>query len=536
MEHDSNTLDRRKFLELVGGSAAAVGAGAAFGRASRLGRLVLPLGDTAPPFPTNNPAQPLTIAHEQAIPTLDPDQTAADVTRSAIMAIYDSLVDYDETANKLVPRAATSWTVVDNTTLDFHLRSGVQFSNGETLDANAVVFSFNRTMSPATKSLQTSIFSNVKSVVATSKLTVRWLLSQADPLLLQYLVTYPILPPQYTTQTGGGIGTAPIGSGPYKLLQFQTGQGITLERNPRYWGPKPAYRYAAYRTLPSSEAQLASLLSGEVQIAANLDPGQALSIESNPKVKIISKPTLLLALITLDQAGRTDPNGPMTNQRVRRALNQAVDVNAIVKDILHGYATPIAAGANPLQFGFDPSVTPWPYDPQKARQLLDAAGYHNGLKLRMISQNADITDQALTAQAVQRYLGQVGVDVTLDTIGDPDAVGSLVISGKAGPMIQFGNSSGGVFDVGAAYSFIFQCGNPFSYFCNPVFQKLYNKQATMLDPDERKPILSQLQRQMKTDCGALFEWAVNGIWGVSAGVDWPAYGGTDDKLYTATPA
>ncbi|MCU1490354.1 MAG: hypothetical protein JWM85_1759 [Acidimicrobiaceae bacterium] len=532
-EQEAPRIDRRHFLELAGASAAMLGAGAMLPR-SDLSRTLL--GKAATPFPTNNPAKPLTIAHTQAIPTLDPDQTAADVTRSAIMAIYDSLVDYDESSQQLLPRLATSWKVVDNATIDFNLRPGVTFTNGEPFNAQAVASTFNRTMNPATKSLQTTIFANVKSVTPMGNLKVRWTLTKADPLLLQYLVTYPILPPQYTAQAGSNIGTAPIGTGPYRLQQFQTGEGITLVRNAGYWGKLPAYKFAAYRTLPSAEAQLASLLSGQVQIAANLDPAQARSIEANPKVKVISKPTLLLALITLDQAGRTDPHGPMHDRRVRQALNQAVNVNGIVKDVLHGYATPIAAGANPLQFGFDKTIEPWAYDPRAAKQLLEAAGYKHGLKMRMISQNANITDQALTAEAVQRDLAQVGVKITLDTIEDPSAVGSLVISGKAGPMIQFGNSSGGVFDVGAAYSFIFQCKNPFSYFCNPLFQSMYNQQANILDPAERKPILSKLQRQMKADCGALFEWAVNGIWGVSSGVSWPAYGGVDDKLYTAKPA
>lgn len=486
-------------------------------------------------FPTNDATKPLTIAHTEAIPTLDPDLTIADTTRSAIMEIYDSLVDYDETTRQLVPRLATSWTVVDNNTLDFTLRPGVKFTNGEPVDANAVVYTFNRTMNPATKSLQTTSLSTVESVTATGNSTVRFKLSQPDPLLLQYLVTYPILPPQYTSRVGGQIGTVPIGSGPYKLDQFQNGVGVTLVANANYWGQKPAYKYAAYRTLASSQAQLSSLLSGQVQIAANILPTQARSLEGNPNVKVVTKPTLLLALICLDSKGRTDPHGPMTNRLVRQALNQAVDIDAIIKDVLLGYGTHNAAAANPLQFGFDETLEPWPYDPRAAKQLLDAAGYKNGLKLSMISQNADITDQALTAQSVAGYLAKVGIDVTLDTMTDPDAVGARVMSGNAGPMFQLGNSSGSVYDVGAAYSFIFQCGNPFSYYCEPVFQSLYNKQAGMLNNAERKPILQQLQRQIKASSAALFEWAVNGIWGVNAGVNYPGYGGMLSKLYTATP-
>jgi peptide/nickel transport system substrate-binding protein len=476
------------------------------------------------------------IATIQSIPTLDPDKTAADTTRSVILAIYDSLLDYDIGKHQLVPRLATSWTSSDDMTLEFKLRAGVKFSNGEALDANAVKFSLDRVKDPNTKSLQTTIFNNVVGVEVIDPLTARWHLKQPDPLLLQYLVTWPILPPQFTAQAGDKMATAPIGSGPYKVKNFQQGYGVDLVRNDSYWGPKPAFQYASYRTIESAETQLASLLSGEVHIASDLDPRQANGIVGNKKVKVISKPKLLQALITLDQVGRTDANSPMKDVRVRQALNQAVNVDGIIKDILLGNGTRIAAGAHPAQFGFDASVRPWPFDPANAKKLLAAAGYGGGFEARMISQNAGIVAQSDTAQAVQRDLAAVGIKVSLFNMTDPTAVGQLVRSGKAGPMIQFGNAAAGVFDAGAAYSFIFRCGNAFSYYCNKDFDSLFLQQSSTLDQNKRKDLLSQMQKMIREDAGALFEWAVHGIWGVSSQVNWPAYEGRDDKLYTAKPA
>ncbi|MDA8398995.1 MAG: ABC transporter substrate-binding protein [Actinomycetota bacterium] len=530
-------IDRRTFMGLVGGSAAAVASARVLSRDGRDGLL---MGDVKRKpfvsFPTDNPNKPLTIAHTQSIPTLDPDQTAATATRSAILEVYDTLVDYNETLRKVVPRLATSWTIVDTTTIDFNLRKGVKFSNGESLNATSVVFTLNRTKNPATKSLQASIFSSVDSVEARGSHVVRWNLTKATPLLLQYLTIYPILPPRYVRSAGSSIGTAPVGSGPYRLTKFRTGVGITLERNPNYWGTPAAFRYAAYRTLPSSEAQLASLLSGEVQIASGLDATQAKQLSGNPKVKVMSKPTLLLALVTLTQSGRTSSSSPTRSKLIRQALNQGVNRDRIVKDILRGHAVPNAAGASPLMYGYTGAIQPWKYDPAEAKKKLEAAGHGGGLSLRMISQTAGLPDQALTAQAVQGDLAKIGVKVSLDTISTPSAVGSLVMSGKAGPMIQFGNSSGGVFDVGAAYSFIFQCKNTFSYFCTPRFQALYNRQASTLDEKVRHPILARLQRLMKTECGALFEWDVDGIWATNSGIAWTPSAGVADNLYTAKPS
>lgn len=539
----TDSVSRRRFLGLLGGSAAAVaGARTLGGGARTLGGEGGAFADrlfrrsSSPPLPTNDPNKPLTIAHTQGIPTLDPDQTAATATRSAILEIYDTLVAYTATLRKVVPRLATSWTIVNTTTIDFKLRHGVKFSNGETFNATSVVFSVNRTKNPATKSLQASIFESVESVEARGSGVVRWNLSKATPLLLQYLTAYPILPPSYVRTAGGKIGVAPIGTGPYRLTKFQTNIGITLERNSSYWGTPAAYRYAAYRTLPSSEAQLASLLSGQIQIASSLDATQAKSLKGHPGVEIKSKPTLLLSLITLTQKGRTSSDSPTRDKLVRQALNQGINVGSIVEHILGGYAVPNAAGASQLMFGFTDGLKPWGYNPAEAKKKLEAAGYHDGLSLRMISQTAGLPDQAITAQAVQADLARIGVKVSLDTITTPSAVGSLVISGKAGPMIQFGNASGGVFDVGAAYSFIFQCKNTFSYFCTPKFQALYNKQASTLDDTVRKPILAQLQQMMKEECGAIFEWDVDGIWAISSGIKWTPSAGVADNLYTARPA
>jgi peptide/nickel transport system substrate-binding protein len=486
--------------------------------------------------PKGDPNKPLVLAYVQGLPTLDPDKTAADVTRSVILAIYDSLLDYDIGKRQLVPRLAASWRSPDDKTIEFKLRPNVKFTNGEVLDANAVKFSLTRTLDPATKGIQQTPFANVQGVEVVDPLTVVWHLKNPDPILLQQLVTYPILAPKYATEHGDLLATQPIGSGPYKLKSWQQGYEVALERNDSYWGPKAGFRYASYRTIESPETQLAALLSGQIQIAGDLDPNQAKSLHGNSKVHVISKPKLLQALINLDQAGRTDANGPMKDKRVRQALNQAVNVDGIIKNILLGSGTRIAAGVHPAMFGFDPSVKPWDYNPAEAKKLLDAAGFASGFEARMISQTAGIIDQPETAQQVQRDLAQVGIKVTLQTVADPTAVGQLVRGGRAGPMVQFGNAAGGVFDAGSAYSFIFRCGNAFSYYCNKDFDALYLQQSTTLDQDKRKQVLSQMQKLLRDDAGSLFEWAVHGIWGISNTVRWPAYEGRDDKLYTARPA
>ena len=520
-------MNRRHFLQ----AAAAVSATTT----------ILPILDACGSTTTTNSigtkTKPLVIANIEGVPTLDPDLIIADTAVSLQTEIFDTLVDYDETSKQVVPRMATSWKVVNDTTIEFKLRSGMKFTNGEACDANAVKFTVDRTLNPATKSLRSTVLQNVVSVDVVDPLTARFNLKQPDPLLIQYMITYAILPPNFTTQNSALLATAPVGSGPYKVSAFQSGYQVVLVRNDGYWGPKPAFQYAVYRTLASSESQLASLLAGDIHIASNLDPVQAKTLGGNSKFRVVSKPKLLQAVITLDQIGRTDPKGPMTDQRVRQAVNQAVNFDAIINDILLGHGTRLAAGVCPFQFGFDPTVEPWPYDPATAKQLLSAAGYPNGFEARIISQNGGgIVDQPQTAQAIQSDLAAVGITMSILNMTDPSAVGALVMSGKAGPMIQLGNAAGGVYDAGADYSFIFQCGNPFSYYCNSQFGSLNKQQASTLDQTARQATLSQMQKFIHDDAGALFEWSVHGICGVSSAVNWPSYSGRQEKLYTARPA
>ncbi|WP_432826198.1 ABC transporter substrate-binding protein [Dactylosporangium sp. CA-092794] len=519
----SAPLTRRNLFRLAGAGALAAG--------------TLPLlqacgGDDAPAGATSQ-AEKLIIANAQGIPTLDPDLTAADAPASVIMEICEPLIDFDAGKRELVPRLAESWSFADPTTFELKLRQNVTFSNGEPFDADAVKFTFARTADPATKTVNTA-FANVTSVDAVDAHTVRLKLKAPDALLTQLLATYPMLPPKHTAQVGTGLATNLVGTGPYKLKTFTAGYEVVLERNEGYWGTKPAYREATYRTIEAAETQLSALASGQIHIAAGLLPQQAKSLSGNPKIKIISMPKMLMAYIALDAAGRTAADSPMTNKLVRQALNYAVDVDSIIKNLLLGYGTRIGSVAHPSQFGYDADIKPYTYDPARAKDLLAQAGYPNGFEARMISQSAGIVAQAEAAQAVARDLEKVGVKVTLQTMTDPTAVGQVVRGGKAGPMFQFGNAARGVFDVAAGLS-SFQTGNAFSYYASDEFMRLYQQQLTLTDAEARKPILSQLQRLMHDDAPVLFQWAVHAIWAVSTDVDWPGDPGRYNRLYIAKP-
>ena len=175
-------MNRRHFLQ----AAAAVSATTT----------ILPILDACGSTTTTNSigtkTKPLVIANIEGVPTLDPDLIIADTAVSLQTEIFDTLVDYDETSKQVVPRMATSWKVVNDTTIEFKLRSGMKFTNGEACDANAVKFTVDRTLNPATKSLRSTVLQNVDSVDVVDPLTARFNLKQPDPLLIQYMISYAV--------------------------------------------------------------------------------------------------------------------------------------------------------------------------------------------------------------------------------------------------------------------------------------------------------------------------------------------------------
>ncbi len=485
--------------------------------------------------PGQAPKATLTIATAQPVPVLDPDATAADSTRSIILHIFDALVDRDPRTGRILPRLATLWRTPDERTWEFRLRPGVRFHTGEPLTARSVAFTFNRTKDPQTRSLAASAFAPVESAEVVNEATVRFRTSNPYPLFIQRLVEWPILPERYVTQNVERWAERPVGSGPYLMRRWERGQQVVLDRNEGYWGSKPALRTIIFRTIQEPATQVAGLLAGDVDMISDLLPDQIEAVEKSGRAHVITRPKVLQAVILLDAAGRTDPRGPFTDRRVRQAVNYGVNVDAIIKNILRGAATRTRAGVSPLQFGFDAKIEHFPYEPDRARQLLAAAGYPNGFEARLISQSAGIPAQKQTAEAVTQDLARIGVRLRIQEIQDPSEVGRVVREGRAGPMVQFGNGSAGMFDGEAAYAFIYRCGNPFSYYCNQQFEDLFRELTTTFDRVRRRDLLSRMQALVREDAAVLYEWAVHGIWGIADWVDWEPSPDRNDRLYTAKP-
>lgn len=370
------SLSRRRFL-----SSAAVGAGAA---------IFAPYVRTA--AAAAKPGGTLICGWEAEPGAFDNDIDRGAVTRTLLHNIYDRLVDRDMTvkANQpLVGNLATSWEVSsDAKTYTFKLRQGVKFHDGTPFDAEAVKFNVDRDSDPAHKYYNKAGAGSLKlgygglaQVTVVDKSTVRIVHKEPFADFLQVLAfgTYSIASPTAIQRYGNDdYPSHPVGTGPFKYVGREKGVKVTFERNPDYWAGAPALDGFVVRPLPEALTRVTALKTGEVDWMNAVHPDSIDGVKSDPN--------LVLELAQLPNTWGYIPNHkypPTTKAALRQAMSWAIDRVTLARDVMKGLAIPAKGTHAPGTPGYASGVTGYGYNPAKARQLLAAAGFPNGLPLEV---------------------------------------------------------------------------------------------------------------------------------------------------------
>jgi peptide/nickel transport system substrate-binding protein len=390
-------------------------------------------GAAAPPAKPATPATPppktsivVSLGVDPAM--LDPfmDQgrgTLPDQMKSHIM---DTLVTRDDDM-KIIPSLATEWSNPDPNTWVFKIRPNVKFSNGEECDANAIKYAFDTLFSgkQGVSELVRGWFSPVKKVEAPDKSTLRITTSEPYPVLLAYLTMSPYIVPPKDYEARGlktgpdSFGRKPIGTGPFKMKEWVPDKQLVLEANAQYWGTAPKLKQITYRPIAESGTRLAEFLAGGIDLISGLSIDNTKMVANNPNGKVAYAKTVGVRYVSL----RTDK---ITDKKVRQALFYATDVKAIIDNLFGGYGDPMKWGSciTKVEFGYDPSIVPYPYDLEKAKALLAEAGYkdtnNDGIldkggkpfTLGMVFVQGVAGDQEI-AEAIAAQWKKVGVQVTL---------------------------------------------------------------------------------------------------------------------------
>jgi peptide/nickel transport system substrate-binding protein len=270
---------------------------------------------------------------------------------------------------------AVSWKNVGQRTWEFKLREGIIFSSGEPFNAEAAKWNIDW-MRTSGKHAVAGGYNTIEKVNVVDEYTIHVVTKQSDPLLPKRFAGYGggMTPPKYIQEVGRKqFGEKPIGTGAYIVKEWVKDDHVTFVRNENYWAKKGEFQEVVVKPAPDNMTRLNMLLAGEVDIVTNVLPDQIELIEKEKNCRIEKTLAALYGEYTFNCR-----KGPLQDVRVRQASNYAVDKKIILEKLWKGCGIPSAQGVTTFDFGYDPKLKPYPYDPEKARQLIKAAGYEPG--------------------------------------------------------------------------------------------------------------------------------------------------------------
>ena len=330
---------------------------------------------------------------------------------------WDGLVYRDPDTFQPKPLLATSWKLVDDRTIEFELRRGVKFHNGEPFSADDVVYTLNTVSAPDSR---VSVPSNVNWIERAEKIDdfkVRVHLKRPQPAAFEYFsFVVPIWPKAYRERVGAeGYSKAPVGAGPYRFTKVEASV-LELERFADYYADSPRGRPAIgrmqIRFVPDAATEMTELLAGRTDFIWNFNPDQFEAVGRMPALQALRQESMRVGYLGIDAAGRTGDSSPFRNLKVRQAVFHAIDREQIAKQLVQGGSRVPPAPCFPTQFGCDgDAAVKYGFDPAKAKALLAEAGYPNGFDTEIVSY---VLPQ--WGAAVQGFLGAVGIRAKLSQL------------------------------------------------------------------------------------------------------------------------
>ncbi len=363
------------------------------------------------------PADTLRIAWIGGVPTLDPYYNQQRVGLIIAHHAFDGLVHRDPVTFAIKPLLASAWRAIDDTTIEFDLRQNVTFHDGSRFSADDVVYTFNTIMTdPAV-----SVPSNYQWLSGTEKIDdykIRLKLKRIFPAALEYLaMVMPIWPKASRTALGATrYAMLPIGCGPYRITSITGQSEIELARFGDYYPEspkaKPSIARLSIRAYDTPEALSAAIDQDRADWSWGVGQDEFARLSQLPGWIGVQAESMRVGYLSLDAAGRTGADNPLTKLKTRQAIFHAIDRSKIVKELIAGGARVADAPCYPTQFGCDANAAVrYAYDPALAKALLAEAGYPNGFETDLVSY---VLPSITTA--VQTYLKAVGITVTMQQL------------------------------------------------------------------------------------------------------------------------
>ncbi|AKQ58757.1 ABC transporter substrate-binding protein [Bordetella hinzii] len=399
----------------------------------------------------------LRMAYDQAPESVDPYYNNVRIGVIIAANVWDTLLYRDPMTNEYKGQLAKSWKQVDDKTMEFELRQGVKFHNGEEFDADSVVYTLNFVADPKNKAVTQQNVAWIDKVEKIDKYHVRLTTKEPFPGAKEYLsTTVAIHPAKYYQEVGPkGMNAKPVGSGPYKVADYQPGKSITLERNTDYFkdSPKaqPKIGKVVIRFIPDRQTQMAEVISGGEDLIMSVPKDQADQLRAVPTLQVVNGETMRIVFMQMNIL-ENSPAPQLKDERVRRAIVHAIDRQAILKNIVGDGGAILNAICTPSQVGCTQDVPTYKYDPAQAKKLLAEAGYPNGFDIDILAYR-----ERNQTEAIINYLQAVGIRAKLNFL-QYAAMRDMIRAGKASITHQTW-ASNLVNDVSASTPVYFGFGN-----------------------------------------------------------------------------
>ncbi len=406
---------------------------------------------------------------------------------------------------EVAPLLAESWEFSEDArTLTLYLRKGVFFHDGTPFNAEAVKVNLERFRNAIYKFL---LYPRVQTIEVVDEYTVRFNMDMPFAPILAHLTHnfVAMVSPKQIAEVGDKEIMEPVGTGPFKFDKWVRGEYVRIVRNDQYWGQKPYLDAVKFLVVPSDATRLVLLETGQVHAIMRVPPLDAPRIAAIPGLEVVKIPSVRTIYI-----GFHHQKAPWTDVRVRQALNYAVDKEAIVKEVLGGVGGVSTAPIMPLIFGYSEQEV-YTYDPEKARQLLAEAGYPKGLKVKLYHPTGRYMMDAAIAEAVQAYLGEVGIEAELITMEWAAYLAFLRRPVEEADFDLYLLGWGCVtLDADYGLFALFHSGewppkgNNFSFYSNPEVDRLLEAGRVETDPEARKAIYAEAIKTLWEDAAWLF--------------------------------
>jgi len=434
-------------------------------------------------------------------PNLDPTSAAPVAIREVTWNnLYEGLVTIDRDG-QVQPLLAKSWEVSeDGLTYTFHLRDGVTFHDGTTFDSGDVKFSFDRARAPDSTNAQKQIFTPIESIETPDPLTVVIKLKEPRGNFLYYLGwgDAVIVAPE----TAADNKTHPVGTGPFEYKDWVRGDRVELVAYPDYWNKDDIkLTDVTFRFINDPQAQVAALRAGDVDAFPNLgapelfesfkEDGRFTAVAGNTEGEIV--------------AGLNNTRKPFDDLRVRQALMQAIDRQALVEAAYSGFGQPIGSHFSPNHPAYVDTTDILPYDPEKAKALLAEAGYGDGLKMTI--KTPQMAYASRSAEVLSAMLAEVGVDLAIVPTEFPAKWIDEVFKQTDYDMTIVAHTE--PLDIG-----IYARDKYYFNYDNPDFKALMAKIEGTTDQEKRFALYADAQRMLARDVPALFLFQLPklGVW------------------------